>query len=305
MNSYKSLNLKPVIIIAGPTASGKTELSHHFAKNLGGEIISCDSRQIFRFMDIGTAKPPKFYRQELPYHLIDIVNPNEPFTVAHFVQEAESRISEIQERGKTPFVVGGCGLYIKRLISGLFPSPMPDMNLRERLAKEEGLYDKLIKIDPDSAKKISPSDKKRIIRALEVFYQTGKPISLLQKEKTPKPKFRFVMIALKIERDLLYKRINERVDKMIEEGWIDETKRLMEMGYEYGLCSMEGLGYRQIMDYLSEKTGLSEAISIIKRKTRQFAKRQLTWFSQDKRFTHLLPSETKNFLHHNFQVSSS
>ncbi len=247
-------------------------------------------------MDIGTAKPPKSYQKELPYHLIDIVNPDESFTVARFVKEAESHISEIQKRGRLPFVVGGCGLYIKRLVSGLFPSPMPDIRLRERLAKEEGLYDELIKIDPDSAKKISPSDKKRIIRALEVFYQTGKPISLLQKEKTPEPKFRFVMIALKIERDLLYKRINERVDRMIEEGWIDETKQLMEMGYEYGLCSMEGLGYRQIMDYLFGKTDLSEVISIIKRKTRQFAKRQLTWFRQDKKFIQLLPSEVKDFL---------
>ncbi|MEK9150207.1 MAG: tRNA (adenosine(37)-N6)-dimethylallyltransferase MiaA [Candidatus Desantisbacteria bacterium] len=288
--------MKPVIIITGPTASGKTEVSHQLVKDLQGEIISCDCRQIFRFMDIGTAKPPKSYQKELPYHLIDIVNPDESFTVARFVKEAESHISEIQKRGRLPFVVGGCGLYIKRLVSGLFPSPMPDIRLRERLAKEEGLYDELIKIDPDSAKKISPSDKKRIIRALEVFYQTGKPISLLQKEKTPEPKFRFVMIALKIERDLLYKRINERVDRMIEEGWIDETKQLMEMGYEYGLCSMEGLGYRQIMDYLFGKTDLSEVISIIKRKTRQFAKRQLTWFRQDKKFIQLLPSEVKDFL---------
>ncbi|MBU1261963.1 tRNA (adenosine(37)-N6)-dimethylallyltransferase MiaA [bacterium] len=284
------------IIITGPTASGKTEISHRFAKDLGGEIISADSRQIFRFMDIGTVKPSKSYQGEISYHLIDIVNPDEPFTVALFVKEAENRILEIQKRGKIPFVVGGCGLYIKRLTSGLFPSPTPDIELRERLAKKEDLYDELIKIDPDSATKISPGDRKRIIRALEVFYQTGKPISFLQREKTPKPKFRFVMIALKTERSALYRRINERVDRMIEEGWIDETKRLMEMGYGYGLSSMEGLGYRQIMNYLSGKIGLSEAILEIKKRTRQFAKRQLTWFSQDKKLLWQIPSEAENFL---------
>jgi tRNA dimethylallyltransferase len=287
--------LPPVIIIAGPTASGKTELSHRLAKDLGGEIVSCDSRQIFKFMDIGTAKPPKSYREEIPYHLIDVVNPDEPWTVADFVREASSYISEIQERGKVPFIVGGCGLYIKRFVSGLFLTPPPDMQLRERLAKEEGLYDELIKIDPEAAKKISQADKKRIVRALEVFYQTGKPISLLQREETPEPGFRFVMIALKIERPTLYKRINERVDVMIEEGWIEETKRLMEMGYGYNLRSMEGLGYRQIMDYLSGKIEQSLAISLIKRKTRQFAKRQLTWFS-DKKFTQASPSEVENIL---------
>jgi tRNA dimethylallyltransferase len=246
-------------------------------------------------MDIGTAKPSKSYREEIPYHLIDVVNPDEPWTVADFVREAGRHISEIQGRGKVPFIVGGCGLYIKRLVSGLFLTPPPDLNLREKLAKEEGLYDELIKIDPEAAKKISQADKKRIVRALEVFYQTGKPISLLQREKTPDPGFRFVMIALKIERPVLYARINERVDVMIEEGWIEETKRLMEMGYGYNLCSMEGLGYRQIMDYLSGKLEQSSAISLIKRRTRQFAKRQLTWFS-DKRFTQASPSEIEDFL---------
>lgn len=291
------MTMNPLIVIAGPTGVGKTKLAHWLAQKLNGEIISADSRQVYRYMDIGTAKPNKSLQNELPYHLIDVVNPDEDFTVADFKEKTEEVIKQVHHREKLPFLVGGTGLYIKAITTGLFPSPSPSPAIRQELqiqAMEFGsryLYDKLCQIDKEKAKKLNPNDTRRIIRALEVFYQTGTPISQLQKHKTQRKDYNLMMICLNNDRDKLYRQINERVDKMVKEGLIDEVKSLLKMGYNENLISMEAVGYKQIIGYLGGNYDLDEAIEIIKKETRNFAKRQLTWFRAEKRFTWFDPED--------------
>ncbi|MEW6482582.1 MAG: tRNA (adenosine(37)-N6)-dimethylallyltransferase MiaA [bacterium] len=271
------------IVIAGPTGVGKTEIAHKLALKYNGEIICADSRTIYRYMDIATSKPEKSYREQIPYHIIDLVNPSEKFSVADFVAKGCLILEKIFKKGKIPFVVGGCGLYIKRLMDGIFLSPSSSEEIRESLEKEENLWERLKKIDPEKAKVINKNDKKRLIRALEVFYLTGKPISVLQRETKPL-EIKFICLCIDCERKTLYERINERVEKMIEKGLIDETKMLLSLGYSPSLTSMSGIGYREIIRYLKEEISLAEAISLMKRRTRQFAKRQMTWFRNDKRY---------------------
>ncbi len=279
--------MNPLIVITGPTGVGKTKLAHWLAQKLNGEIISADSRQVYRYMDIGTAKPNKSLQNELPYHLIDVVDPDEDFTVADFKEKTEEVIEQVHHREKLPFLVGGTGLYIKAITRGLFPSPPPSPAIRQNLqlqAIEFGskyLYDKLPYVDKE---KLNSNDTRRIIRALEVFYQTGTPISQLQKYKTQKKDYNLIMICLNNDRDKLYHQINERVDKMVKEGLIDEVTSLLKMGYNENLISMEAVGYKQIIGYLRGNYALDEAIEIIKKETRNFAKRQLTWFRAEKRF---------------------
>lgn len=289
--------MKPLIVIAGPTGVGKTELAHCLAHKLDGEIISADSRQVYRYMDIGTAKPNKSLQDEIPYHLIDIVAPDEDFSVANFKAMAEKIIGQVHSRDKLPFLVGGTGLYIKAITTGLFPSPFPSSTIRQELQLQASkcgqryLYDKLCQVDKEKAKKISPNDTRRIIRALEVFYQTGLPISQLQKHRTQRKDYNLIMICLNKDRHILYHQINERVDKMIKKGLVDEVKTLLKMGYHEDLISMEAVGYKQIIDYLRGNYSLDEAIEAIKRQTRNFAKRQLTWFRAEKRFTWFEPED--------------
>lgn len=289
--------MKPLIIIAGPTGVGKTELAHWLAHKLEGEIISADSRQVYCYMDIGTAKPNKSLQEEIPYHLIDIVAPDKDFTVADFKAMSEKIIEQIHSRGKLPFLVGGTGLYIKTVTTGLFPSPPPSATIRQELQLQASkfgqryLYDKLCQVDKEKAKKIEPNDTRRIIRALEVFYQTGLPISQLQKHKTQRKDYNLIMVCLNKNRDVLYRQINERVDKMIKEGLVDEIKTLLKMGYHENLISMEAVGYKQIIEYLKGKYSLDEAVEMIKKQTRNFAKRQLTWFRAEKRFTWFEPED--------------
>ncbi|MEW6103937.1 MAG: tRNA (adenosine(37)-N6)-dimethylallyltransferase MiaA [bacterium] len=281
------------IVIAGPTATGKTDIAHQLALKYNGEIICADSRTIYRYMDIATSKPEKIYREQIPYHIIDIVNPDEKFSVADFVEKAEKSLEEIFNKGKIPFIVGGCGLYIKRLIDGIFPSPPSSKEIREFLKKKENLWDRLKEIDKEAAERINPNDKKRLIRALEVFYLTKKPISVLQKEKTEPSKIKFTSLCIDCDRKVLYERIDERVDKMIEKGLIDETKMLLSLGYSSELTSMSGIGYREIIHYLKGEINLDEAIFLIKRRSRQFAKRQMTWFRNDKRYIFIKKEEIK------------
>ncbi|MDI6736004.1 MAG: tRNA (adenosine(37)-N6)-dimethylallyltransferase MiaA [bacterium] len=289
--------MKPLIVIAGPTGVGKTELAHQIALKLNGEIISADSRQVYRYMDIGTAKPARFLCRELPYHLLDVVNPDESFTVADFKEKAEEVIAQIHARGKIPFLVGGTGLYVKVLTTGLFPSPSPSLTLRQELFQQATqfgsiyLYDKLIQIDKEKASQLNPNDTRRIIRALEVFEQTGIPISQLQKEKTKKVDYDLLMFCLNKDRPQLYHQINERVDKMIKQGLVDEVSNLLKMGYNENLISMEAVGYKQIIGYLKGKVNLNDAIETIKQQTRNFARRQLTWFKAEKRFIWLSPED--------------
>jgi len=280
--------LNALLVILGPTAVGKTEVAVDLLSKIKAEIISADSRQIYKEMDIGTAKPPGEIRNKFPHHLIDIIFPDEVFNAAEFGLKARAVIKKLQEQDKLPILVGGSGLYIKAAVDGLFVGPGADGELRERLkerASREGsdaLYRELKKVDPEAASHIHPNDQRRVIRALEVYELSGKRISSYQKERlSPLPNV--VMIGLRKRRDSLYRSINERVDRMIEEGLVEEVKALLGKGYSKDLPSMQGLGYRQIIGYLNGEYSREEAVRLIKRDTRRFARRQLNWFKKDKR----------------------
>lgn len=283
---YRVLNA--LLVILGPTAVGKTEVAVDLLSKIKGEIISVDSRQIYKEMDIGTAKPSKTIREKIPHHLIDIVFPDEAFNAAEFGNRARSIISKLQHQDKLPILVGGSGLYIRAAVDGLFVGPGADGNLRNRLkekAVREGsgaLYRDLRRVDPETASRIHPNDQRRVIRALEVYELSGKRISSYQKER-PSPLPNTVMIGLRKKRDSLYCSINERVDRMIGEGLIGEVKALLSRGYSKDFPSMQGLGYRQITGYLNGQYSREEAVRLIKRDTRRFARRQLTWFKKEKR----------------------
>ncbi|NLX61339.1 MAG: tRNA (adenosine(37)-N6)-dimethylallyltransferase MiaA [Tissierellia bacterium] len=280
-----------LLIILGPTAIGKSDVAINVAQKMDGEIISADSMQIYKYMDIGTAKVKPEEMRGIPHFLIDIVHPDEEFTVADFKQQAEKYIRQINNRDKLPIVVGGTGLYINSLVYELkFTRVKANQDLRNKyneLADKYGndfIYNELYKIDATSAKKISPNDRKRIIRALEIYYETGKPMSYYNENFRKKSnKYNLVMIGLNTDRKLLYSRIEKRVDKMINDGLIDEVKRLISMGYNKNLPSMKAIGYKEIISYLEGELELNEAINILKRNTRRFAKRQLTWFKMDDR----------------------
>ncbi|CUU07068.1 tRNA dimethylallyltransferase [Candidatus Kryptobacter tengchongensis] len=280
---------KKVLAIVGPTASGKTKLSLIVAERINGEIISADSRQVYKYMDIGTAKPSREEREKIRHYFIDELNPDEEFNAGIFGERGREIIEDIFSRGKVPIIVGGSGLYIKALIDGFFEGPGADWELREILynrAKEfgkESLYEELKKIDPESAQKIHPNNLKRIIRALEVYYLTGKPISQLQKEVKPEINFNAVQIGLKWDRKKLYKRIEERVNEMLNKGLIDEVKNLRTLGYDKNLNSLQTVGYKEVFNYLDGLITYDEMVYLIKRNSRRYAKRQLIWFRQDKR----------------------
>jgi len=268
------------VVILGPTASGKTKLSIELAQKLNGEIISADSMQVYRGMDIGTAKPSLEERQGIPHHLIDIRDPDESWTVSDFIRETQALTTKICNRGKVPIIAGGTGLYLWALIEGFsFPITPADKELRMRLEKEllSTLYSRLSTIDPVAAKKIHPNDKKRIIRALEVYELTGKPISELQ-EPRRLVAGSYQLIGLTLPREELYSRINQRVESMIEKGLIEEVKGLREKGYGKNPPSMQALGYKEVIDYLEGKWTKEEMIDELKKRTRNFARRQMTWF---------------------------
>ncbi|MCX7695830.1 MAG: tRNA (adenosine(37)-N6)-dimethylallyltransferase MiaA [Caloramator sp.] len=282
---------KKIIIIAGPTASGKTSLGIELAKKINGEIISADSMQIYKYMDIGTAKPTEDEMQGVKHHLIDIIYPDEEFSVALFKQYADKAIELIYSNGKIPIVVGGTGLYINSLTYSLnFSDSAPDKEYREYLeniANQFGanhLHDMLKDIDPEAAKNIHPNNVKRVIRALEVFKNTGKRISEYQSTtKLNEPDYEFAYFCLDMPRDVLYDRINKRVDTMFEKGLIQEVEKLLNLGYSRDLQSMQAIGYKEVFDYLDGKLSLEEVKDIIKQNSRRYAKRQLTWFRKDTR----------------------
>jgi tRNA dimethylallyltransferase len=275
-----------LLILLGPTGVGKTDISTKLAQKMSDiEIISADSMQIYKYMDIGTAKPNKSILKAIKHHMIDIVDPSNNFDVIQYSKLAADIILDVFKRGKIPILVGGSGLYISSIINPLFAGPAKDIEYRESLEEEaklygkKYLYDKLSKIDPVSASKIEPNDLRRIIRALEVYKTTGKTISYFkEKDFNKKAKFKYNIIGLKRNRKNLYQRINLRVDKMIEDGFIEEVKMLREMGYKEDLNSMQGLGYKQINKHLDGVYTKEEAIDLIKIETRHYAKRQTTWF---------------------------
>ncbi len=283
--------MKPkVIVIAGPTASGKTALSIELAKKVNGEIISSDSMQIYKDMDIGTAKVTREEMQGIKHYLVDFVSPNERYSVSNFKEESERAIEQILAKGKVPIVAGGTGLYIDSLIYGIeYPEMNFDEEYRNLLMKqaesEEGLqslYKEAVKIDEEAMKNISPNDKKRIIRVLEIFKHTGK--NKTEQERLSRingVKYDFKVFALDMERDKLYERINKRVDKMLEQGLIQEVKNLKEK-YHCFPTAMQGLGYKEVVEYLEGKCTEEEMVQKIKQETRHYAKRQLTWFRKNK-----------------------
>ena len=281
----------PLYIIVGPTATGKTAASIKLARQLNGEIISADSMQIYRRMDIGTAKTSLKERQGIPHHMIDIIDPDEQYSVALFREKAEKHILDIVSRGKIPVMVGGTGLYVRAVIDQYsFTQTGIDTGLRTRLnkmAESEGspaVHSLLEKVDPHTAARLHPNNLKRVIRAIEVYYKTGKPFSILQAEDSLKAeKYNLFMFGLKMNREDLYFRIGKRVDKMIADGLVEEVNKLLKDGCSPELTSMQGLGYKEIVPYLKGLTSLEEAISTLKRNTRRYAKRQITWFGHDPR----------------------
>jgi tRNA dimethylallyltransferase len=278
-----------VIIIAGPTCSGKTYISIETATFLKTEIISADSRQVYKKLNIGTAKPSQHDLKRVKHHFINILNPDEEYDANKFSSDAENVISKLLAEEKTPIVTGGTGLYIKALVDGIVESADKDEEIREQLLNKkkqfgsEHLYEELKKIDPVSASKMLPQDWKRVIRALEVFYVTGKPIWEHHNSQKQKSKFNFYQVGLFWNRKELYKNINDRVDNMIREGLVEEVENLLSEGYDKSLNSLNTVGYKEIISYLIDEISLDKAIELIKRNTRHYAKRQMTWFNADKR----------------------
>jgi tRNA dimethylallyltransferase len=276
------------VALVGPTASGKSCLALELAQRLRGEIISADSVQVYRGFNVGTAKPSVEERRMVPHHLIDILDPDQDYSAALFRAQADHIIRELHKRNTPIFVVGGTGFYLKVLTRGLFRGPAGNSKLRSALYKKaerdgiEVLHQELQRQDPEAAWRIHPHDRFRIIRALEVFSLGRKPISLFQKEHGfREAHYRVLKIGLHCERDELYRRIELRVDRMMEMGWVDEVRALLNQGYGPGLKSMQSLGYKNIAAYLAGGVNLKEAILLIKRDTRRYAKRQITWFKPD------------------------
>lgn len=278
-----------VIVIVGPTCSGKTKLSLILAEKLQTEIISADSRQIYKYLTIGTAKPDTIDLNSVKHHFIDQLNPDEEFNADIFSRKARKIISELVKKNKIPIVVGGSGLYIKALIDGITATVDSDKFLRDELLQlrnkygNDYLYNELKKIDPESADKMLPQNWKRVIRAIEVYKLTGKPIWQHHKENKVSNEFDFIQYGLLWDRKTLYSNIEKRVDEMIKKGLIEEVKMILNMGYSKENNSLNSLGYKEIIDLLENKITLNEAVNLIKRNTRRFAKRQLTWFNADKR----------------------
>ena len=284
--------MKTITFIVGPTASGKTAYSIDLAKKEGAEIISADSMQIYKYMDIGTAKPDEAERGGVPHHMIDILYPNECFSVAQYKEMALEKIREVSKREKAVIVVGGTGLYINSLIYNIsYDEDSYDPKIRlelEQASQEFGnayLHDKLREADPEAAERIHVNDKKRTIRALEIYMTTGvNATAKIAASRSSPPGFEYEILGMEVEREELYKRIEKRVDIMLEAGLLDEVKKLRDMGYASG-TAMQAIGYKELNAFLLGETSLDEAVEIIKTETRRYAKRQMTWFRKTEGIT--------------------
>ncbi|MCX5781451.1 MAG: tRNA (adenosine(37)-N6)-dimethylallyltransferase MiaA [Elusimicrobia bacterium] len=294
-----------VIAIVGPTASGKTGVAAALSKRVDGEIISADSRQVYKYLDIGTNKSGFWDNEkkmrlfkDVPQHLTDIIEPDETFSAGDFARVAFEKIKYLQQNKKVPIIAGGTGLYLKALMDGL--APMPEKNeeirkaLREKLEKKgiEYLYDELKKIDPESAEK-NKDNPHRLIRAIEVFKATGVPISELQKKTSPS-KEKFIQFGLNYQREMLYKRINERSIRMLNSGMIEETEKVLRMGYSKSSEAFKSIGYNSVLKYLDKKISKDNLIETLQRDTRHYAKRQMTWFRKDKRINWINLNENQS-----------
>ncbi len=292
-----------IVVICGATGIGKTSVGIELAEKLGGEIVSADSMQIYRYMDIGTAKPTSAELDRITHHLIDIVDPDQEYDAAQFSKQARERIADIIRRDRKPFIVGGSGLYIKALLHGLFQAKPVDSQIRRRLKRDveeigsQALHQRLQQVDPDTANKLHPNDSYRILRALETIESTGKSISELHRahdfEDDP---FIALKIGLRMDRQNLYTRLDQRVDLMVEAGLVNEVKNLLEMGYTADLKSMQSIGYRHVVEYLQDKVSWDECVRTLKRDTRRFAKRQFTWFGADQQIQWYEPDPLNKIL---------
>ncbi|HYM70203.1 MAG TPA: tRNA (adenosine(37)-N6)-dimethylallyltransferase MiaA [bacterium] len=302
------------VVIAGPTAVGKTAVALALARRMPAEVVSADSRTVYRGLDIGTAKPSAADRETVPHHLIDVADPGEVFTLADYQRLAATAIDGIRRRGRVPLLVGGTGLYVRAVVDGLaIPSAGPDWALRSRLEEEERLggdgtlHRRLVEVDPASGARIHPRNVRRVIRALEVFYHTGAAISTLQRGPRgsgstrrnaasggpsdrsgrgaeDEPCRHPLMVALTLDRALLHERIDQRIDRQLAAGLVDEVRRLLDAGYSPALPSLQGLGYKEIVPYVAGRATLVDAVARLRQNTRRYAKRQGTWFRADPRY---------------------
>lgn len=278
-----------VIIIVGPTAVGKTSLSLQIAEQLDSEIVSADSRQIYKLMDIGTAKPTPEEQRQVVHHFIDNKFPDEYYSAGQYARDARAVIDSLREKGQLPLVVGGSGLYIRALVDGFFADEIADEAVKENLKMDEQeksltfLYRKLAKVDPLLAQKIHPNDRQRIIRALEVWEVSGKPLSEFQQKPKNPAEFNPVYIGLTMDREQLYHRIERRVDDMLDQGFVDEVRRIAALGYSKDLSALQTVGYKEVFQYLYKEINYERMVELIKQKTRNYAKRQFTWFKKEKR----------------------
>lgn len=277
-----------IIIVCGPTGIGKTTVAIDLAQHFEGQIIGADSMQVYKYMDIGTAKPTAEEQARVVHHMVDFVEPDESFDAAQYATRARAKIIELNQQHITPFVVGGTGLYIKALLYGLFDETASDPETRDRLKAEAGvhgiqcLYERLSRMDPETANRLHPNDTYRILRALEVIESTGQTISKHHKKHGFfDPSFESLKIGLNLDRALLYERINRRVDAMISAGFLDEVKDLLARGYSANLKPMQSIGYRHMVDYIEGRLNWAECVRTMKRDHRRYAKRQLTWFGAD------------------------
>ncbi len=275
-----------IITIVGPTAVGKTHLAIEIVSKYNGEIISADSRQIYKYLNIGTAKPDAEERKKAVFHLIDFLEPDQHYSCGQFARDAENLIEEIIAGGRLPIICGGTGLYIRALFNPLHYLPESDKRIKERLEemlKQKGveyLYQKLWEVDPEWARVIKPRDKQRILRGLEVYEIAGKPLTTMIKNGKPKPKYQPYYIGLYLDRAELYKRINDRFDSMVKSGLVDEVVSILKMGYTPDCNGLRTIGYKEIVAFIQGKLTLPEAINKAKQHTRNFAKRQITWFKR-------------------------
>lgn len=287
-NLKELIKNRVVLFLVGPTGIGKTTLSESIANLVPVEIISADSRQIFKLLDIGTAKPSKEILKKIPHHLISFLRPEEHFSAGMYSKMTRKIIDQILERKNIPFVVGGSGLYIKALIEGFFELEIRDdkirTSLRNRLLNEgtEKLYSELKKCDPELAASIKPNDKQRILRGLEVYLNTGQKLSKLQEEPSTPPNFKPMLFGIRANRKMLYQRINNRVDEMIEDGLLTEVLELRKKGFSPELNSLNTVGYKEVFKYMNNEINYEEMVELIKRNTRHYAKRQMTWFNKNK-----------------------
>lgn len=281
----------PLVVTAGPTASGKTRLAIELAKLLNGEIVSADSMQIYKYMNIGSAKPTAEEQKEVKHHLIDFLEPDAVFSVADYTEMAHDVIGKLISEGKMPVMCGGTGLYINSVVNDItFGETDTNDDIRAELAKtarekgNDALIEMLAEFDPVSAARLHPNNVRRVIRAIEFYKVTGQTISSHQEmTKQTEGRYNPIMFCIAWDRQKLYERINKRVDKMLEDGLLEEVKRLMEAGYTKALNSMKAIGYKELIDYYNGETTLEEAVELIKQSSRRYAKRQLTWFRRDKR----------------------